>query len=207
MRLQPVPPGFVLEAFLASTAAVTLAEMGDKTQLLTLFLAARYRRPVPIAAGIIIATLLNHWLSALLGAWLAGWLSPAWLSLAVGLSFIAIGLWLLIPDRAEDTDSRWLRWGPLAASTVLFFLAEIGDKTQIATVILAARYDAMAMVVAGTTVGMLAANLPVLLAGGWLLARISLDWARRAACGLFLLLGLIALWPWWLAITGATAPS
>lgn len=194
-----------MEAFLASTIAVTLAEMGDKTQLLTLFLVARFRRPLPIVTGIIIATLLNHWLSALLGTWLADWLSPAWLSLMVGLSFIAIGLWLLVPDKEEDTDNRWLRWGPLAATTVLFFIAEIGDKTQIATVILAARYDAMAMVVAGTTAGMLLANLPVLLAGGWLLARISLAWTRRAACALFILLGLIALWPWWLAVTAGPA--
>ena len=183
-----------MEALIASTVAVALAEMGDKTQLLSLFLAARFRRPLPIIAGITIATLLNHALSAWLGQWLADRIDPALLSWVVGLSFIAIGLWLLIPDRDEETGNRWLRWGPLAATTVLFFIAEIGDKTQIATVILAARYEDLAMVVIGTTAGMLAANIPVLLAGGWLLARVSLLWTRRVACAVFVVLGLVSLW-------------
>lgn len=185
-----------MEALIASTLAVALAEMGDKTQLLSLFLAARFRRPVPIIAGIVLATLLNHGLSAWLGQWLADRLDPAVLGWVVGFSFIAIGLWLLIPDRDEETGSRWLRWGPLVATTVLFFIAEIGDKTQIATVILAARYEDLWMVVFGTTAGMLVANIPVLLAGGWLLARVSLTWTRRAACAVFILFGLVALWRW-----------
>lgn len=185
-----------MEALFSSTVAVGLAEIGDKTQLLSLFLIARYHRAAPIVLGIIIATLLNHWLSALLGEWVARQLPEQWLQRGVGLSFIAIGLWLLIPDRDGDADSRWLRWGPLTATTVLFFLAEIGDKTQVATVVLAAHYESLLAVVAGTTLGMLAANVPVLLGGRWLLERVPLNAVRALSCALFVALGLATLWEW-----------
>lgn len=186
-----------MEALLASTTAVALAEIGDKTQLLTLFLMVRYRRPLPILAGILIATLGNHWLSAWLGIWLADLLDPHWLQFAVGISFIAIGLWLLVPDKLDDSGTTRSRWGPFLATTVLFFIAEIGDKTQIATLVLAAHYEQMLPVVIGTTAGMLLANIPVLLAGERLLTRLPLSWTRRAACILFVALGALTLKPWW----------
>jgi len=188
-----------VDAFLASTAAVTLAEMGDKTQLLTLFLMVRYRRPLVILAGILLATLANHWLSAWLGIWAAQWLDPRHAQLAIGISFIAIGLWLLVPDKLEEPSSLGRKWGPLLTTTVLFFLAEIGDKTQVATVVLAAHYEQLAAVVVGTTVGMLLANAPMLLIGEQLLQRLPLARLRLAAFALFTLLGLWSLAPWWTA--------
>lgn len=186
-----------MDALIASTAAVAIAEIGDKTQLLSLFLVARFHARGAIVAGIIVATLLNHALSAWLGAWLASVLPPGWLPALVGLSFVLIGLWLLIPDRDDAGESPLYRYGPFVATTVLFFLAEIGDKTQIATVVLAARYAETWQVIIGTTLGMLAANVPVILAGRWLMERLPLNASRIAACVLFLTLGVLTLIEGW----------
>ena len=183
-----------MEALFASTAAVAIAEIGDKTQLLSLFLVHKFRgRQLAIILGIIAATLVNHALSAWLGAMVAAWLPPSALKWIVGGSFIAIGLWLLIPDKDDDEESSLLKYGAFAATLVLFFLAEIGDKTQIATVVLAARYAETAQVVAGTTLGMVLANAPVVLLGDKLMRRLPLVWAHRFACGLFLVLGVVTL--------------
>jgi len=180
----------LMEAFLSSFTAVAIAEIGDKTQLLSLFLAARFRSKSAIIAGILVATLLNHAASAWLGVWVAQFIPPGWHNWLLGGSFIAVALWLLIPDKDDSGDTSVLRFGAFTASCVLFFLAEIGDKTQIATVILAASFEnAVWMVIVGTTLGMLAANVPVVYAGSWLLQKISLHWARRAACAVFMLLG------------------
>lgn len=185
-----------MEALISSTVAVAIAEIGDKTQLLSLFLVARFSNRWAIVAGIIAATLVNHGVSAWLGAWIAEAIPAEWLKWMVALSFFVIGAWLLIPDRDSDEESSVLKYGAFLATTVLFFIAEIGDKTQIATVVLAARYDATLAVVGGTTLGMLAANVPVILAGGWLMERIPLTWTRRAAFVLFVAMGVITLLAW-----------
>lgn len=183
-----------MEAFLSSTFAVAIAEIGDKTQLLALFLAARYGRPYIISLGVLVATLVNHALSAWLGSMLADVIPAEWIKWIIGGSFIAIGLWLLIPDKEDDEMGRFANYGPFVATLVLFFLAEIGDKTQIATVILAAKFSAdmwMTMVViAGTTFGMLLANVPVIFAGKWLMDKLPLGIAHKIACVLFILLGI-----------------
>lgn len=182
-----------MEALFSSTLAVALAEIGDKTQLLALLLISRYNRPYTIAAGILVATLINHALSAWLGTWLADLIPPHWIPWLISISFILVALWTLIPDKPEDRNGRFHQYGPFIATTILFFLAEIGDKTQVATVVLAAKYDAFAAVVVGTTLGMLLANLPVLFAGRWVLERIPLKYARISACLLFLILAVLTL--------------
>jgi putative Ca2+/H+ antiporter (TMEM165/GDT1 family) len=185
---------YPVDALFASTAAVAIAEIGDKTQLLSLFLVHRFREQrLAIIAGIIAATLVNHALSAWLGAIAATWLPPHILKWIVGISFIVIALWLLIPDQDSDEESGLLKYGAFVATLVLFFIAEIGDKTQIATVVLAARYDDTLQVIAGTTLGMVLANAPVVLLGERLMRRLPLDWARRGACALFLVLGVLTL--------------
>ncbi len=181
------------DAFVASFASVTVAEIGDKTQLLSLFLAARFRSRGAIIAGILVATLLNHAASAWFGAWVAQFIPQGWHSWLLGGSFIAVALWLLIPDKDDSEEVSVLKYGAFFASCILFFLAEIGDKTQVATVLLAATYPQIWQVIVGTTLGMLAANVPVVYAGSWLLERISLDWARRIACAIFILLGIITI--------------
>lgn len=183
-----------MEALFASTAAVAIAEIGDKTQLLSLFLVHKFRgRGLAIIAGIIAATLVNHALSAWLGAIAATWLPPQALRWIIGLSFIALAFWLLIPDKDDDNESGLLKYGAFAATLVLFFLAEIGDKTQIATVVLAARYDGTVQVVMGTTLGMVLANAPVVMLGEKLMRKLPLVWARRGAFVLFLILGVLTL--------------
>ncbi|MBU1618580.1 MAG: TMEM165/GDT1 family protein [Gammaproteobacteria bacterium] len=181
------------DAFVASFASVAVAEIGDKTQLLSLFLAARFRSRGAIIAGILVATLLNHAASAWFGAWVAQFIPEGWHAWLLGGSFIAVALWLLIPDKDESEEVSVLKYGAFFASCILFFLAEIGDKTQVATVLLAATYPQTWQVILGTTIGMLAANVPVVYAGSWLLERISLDWARRVACAIFMLLGVLAI--------------
>ncbi len=183
-----------MDAFLASTLAVAVAEIGDKTQLLSLFLVARYTKRLPIILGILVATILNHALSALLGAWIAEWIPEAWLPWILAVSFVAIALWLLIPDKDDSDDSAFLGMGAFMATTVMFFLAEIGDKTQIATVVLAARYTETFLVILGTTVGMLLANIPVIMAGKWLMDRLPLATARIGASILFVILAVVTLW-------------
>lgn len=183
-----------MDAFLASTLAVAIAEIGDKTQLLSLFLVARYAKRTPIILGILIATVLNHALSAWLGAWVAQWIPEAWLPWILAVSFVAIALWLLIPDKDDSEDSKFLGMGAFMATTIMFFLAEIGDKTQIATVVLAARYTDTFWVIMGTTVGMLLANVPVIMAGRWLMERLPLATARVGASLLFVVLAVVTLW-------------
>lgn len=183
-----------MDALLSSFTAVAIAEIGDKTQLLSLFLAARFRSKMAIIAGILVATLLNHAASAWFGVWIAAFIPDGWHAWLLGGSFIIVALWLLIPDKDGSGDSSMLKYGAFVSSCVLFFLAEIGDKTQVATVILSASYpDATWTVIWGTTLGMLAANVPVVYAGSWLMQRIPLDYARWAACGVFILLGLLMI--------------
>lgn len=186
-----------MDALFVSTFAVAIAEIGDKTQLLALLLAARYRRPWPIAAGILLATLLNHALAAWFGAALSEWLPAGVLRWLVAGSFLAVALWTLRPDRLEDEERRKTGLGgAFLATLVAFFLAEIGDKTQVATVLLAAKYEALAQVIAGTTLGMLVANLPVILLGARFAERLPLRAARIAAALLFLVLAA------WVALRG-----
>lgn len=182
-----------LEAFGVSTGAVFLGEIGDKTQLLALLLASRFRRPLPIIAGILIATLANHALAVYAGRSLNGWLDPQWLPWIVGISFIGVGLWALVPDKLDEKDAGPATGNVLWISTLSFFIAEIGDKTQIATAVLAARYDMFLPVLAGTTGGMLLADVPVVLLGGALAARLPVKPIRFAAAALFILLGLASL--------------
>ena len=186
-----------MDALLFSTLAVAIAEIGDKTQLLALVLAARYRRAWPIVAGIVVATLLNHSLAAWLGELVGQWLDPRWLRWFVVASFFAVALWALVPDKLDDDGAPKLpKYGPFVATTIAFFLVEIGDKTQVATIVLAARYDPLWQVVAGTTLGMVIANAPVVLLGSKFAAKLPLKAARFAAAALFAALGL------WVAVQG-----
>ncbi len=184
-----------MEAFVTSLLAVALAEVGDKTQLLSFVLAARLRRPLAIILGILAATLANHALAGALGAWLATLASPRLLPWLVGAGFIACGLWLLRPDTLECAPPV-PRLGAFLAATLAFFLAEMGDKTQLATVALGARFEPLAAVVLGTTLGMLAANIPAVLVGEALAHRLPLKALRYAAAALFVATGLASLlWP------------
>lgn len=182
-----------MEAFLSSTLAVAIAEIGDKTQLLALFLVTKYGRPYVISLGVLLSTILNHALSAWFGAWLGAKLPAEYIPWIISASFIAVAIWLLIPDKEDDDLGKFGKFGPLVATCVLFFLAEIGDKTQIATIILAAKYRSTFWVVAGTTLGMLLANVPVIFAGKWLMQRMPLDLARKGAFVLFLLLAMLTM--------------
>lgn len=183
-----------MEAFLSSTLAVAIAEIGDKTQLLALFLAARYGRPYIISLGVLVATLVNHAISAWIGVALANVIPQGWIPWLIAGSFLLIAIWLLIPDKDNEDMGRWAGYGPFVATLILFFLAEIGDKTQVATVILAAKYGvdvaSSSAVIVGTTFGMLLANLPVIFAGKWLMDRMPLALARKAAFVLFVLLAI-----------------
>ena len=186
----------MLEAFLWSTGVVALGEMGDKTQLLALVLAARFRRPWTIVAGIAVATLANHALAGALGHWIALQLGATTLRWVVGLGFIAMAAWMLVPDRLDDDDAAVARaghWGVFATTVVAFFLAEVGDKTQLATVALAARFPDLASVVAGTTVGLLLADAPVVWLGDALSRRLSMTGLHRVAAVLMALIGMLAL--------------
>jgi len=187
-----------MEAFFVSTGIVTLAEMGDKTQLLALLLAVRFRKPWPIVAGIFVATLANHALAGALGAWVTSVLGPDVLRWGLGLSFLAMAAWMLIPDRIdEDTESGAApRWGVFGTTLIAFFLAEMGDKTQIATVMLAAQYQAWLAVVAGTTLGMMLANAPVVWLGERLTRRIPIRLVHLVSAGIFAVLGGLTLVGW-----------
>jgi putative Ca2+/H+ antiporter (TMEM165/GDT1 family) len=182
-----------MEILLSSTAAVAIAEIGDKTQLLSLFLASRFKQRYAIIAGILVATLFNHAASAWLGVWLLDLLPPNMAPWIISGSFLLIALWLLIPDKQDDGPSSLDRYGAFVATTVLFFLVEIGDKTQIATVVLAAKYNEMFWVIAGTTLGMMIANVPVVFAGRWLMDRLPLNYARWGAFALFLAMAIITI--------------
>ena len=183
-----------MDAFSTSVITVALAEIGDKTQLLTLLLATRFNARTALITGIVLATLVNHGLSAWLGSYV-GALFPAnitnWL---VGLSFMLVGAWLLVPDKEEATTGRFDKFGAFCATFILFSVAELGDKTQVATVLLGAEYHQVMLVTLGTTVGMLLANVPVIFLGEKLLQRLPVKQVHRLAAALFIGLGFVTLW-------------
>jgi len=182
-----------MEAFLVSVAVVTLGEIGDKTQLLALVLAVRYRRPWPIVAGILVATLLNHTLAGVVGSWVRAAIPPDVLRWLLALSFFAVAAWALKPDTIDEKAPPATRFGVFGVTVIAFFLAEMGDKTQIATAILAARFDSLVAVVAGTTLGMLIADVPAVFAGKLAADRIPFKAIRIAAALLFAGLGVWVL--------------
>ena len=183
-----------MESFWVSTGVVALAEMGDKTQLLAFLLAARFKRPVPIIAGIFLATIVNHGLAGALGVWITTTLSPQIMRWVLGISFLAMAAWTLIPDKIEDDESSiTTRFGVFGATLVTFFLAEMGDKTQVATVAMAAHYQDAWKVVAGTTLGMMIADVPAVFLGDKLSAKLSLKWLHAAAALVFAALGVATL--------------
>ncbi|MGE5336201.1 MAG: TMEM165/GDT1 family protein [Gemmatimonadota bacterium] len=183
-----------MESLLVSIGVVALAEIGDKTQLLAFILAARFKRPAPIIAGILVATLVNHGLAGAVGAWLTTAISPAILRWVLGLSFIGMAIWTLIPDEIEEDETRVARrFGVFGATLVTFFLAEMGDKTQLATVAMAAHYGTPLLVVAGTTLGMLIADVPAVFVGEKLAERIPMRLVHSVAAAIFALLGIATL--------------
>jgi Ca2+/H+ antiporter, TMEM165/GDT1 family len=183
-----------MEAFLISTGIVALAEMGDKTQLLSLVLAARFRKPWPIVWGILVATLANHALAGGLGAWVTQFMGPAAMRWVLGVSFLAMAAWMLVPDKLDDDDADVApKFGVFGTTVIAFFLAEMGDKTQIATVMLAAEYQSWLWVVAGTTLGMMLANAPVVWFGERITRLVPLAWVHRISAAVFVVLGLLVL--------------
>lgn len=183
-----------MEAFLVSTGIVALAEMGDKTQLLALLLTARFRRPWPIVLGILVATLINHGLAGAAGAWVTTLLGPQLLRWILGGSFVAMALWMLVPDKLDSGDAPSApRLGIFGTTVVAFFLAEMGDKTQVATVMLAAQYHAWFWVVAGTTLGMMLANAPVVWLGERIMRRVPVRAVHAISALVFMALGLYTL--------------
>lgn len=185
----------VNQAFLVSTGAVALAEIGDKTQLLSLVLAARYRKPMPIILGVLFATLVNHAGAGALGAWLGALVTPSVMRWALAASFVAMGLWILVPDKLDEGEAEVnrTRLGVFGATVVTFFLAEMGDKTQIATVALAARFHDFFGVVAGTTLGMMIANVPAILLGDRFAHKLPTKLVHGIAAVMFVVLGVLAL--------------
>jgi putative Ca2+/H+ antiporter (TMEM165/GDT1 family) len=187
------PRSASLEPILASFALVALSEMGDKTQLLAFSLATRYRRPWVVMAGILTATILNHLLAAAAGSWVSAHVPPRVMAGVLGATFVGFGLWTLRPDTLDD-DARPDRFGPYLTTTVLFFLAEMGDKTQLATVALAAEFRSVVLVTIGTTAGMLASDGLAVFLGERLARRVPMAWVRRAAAALFFVFGALSLW-------------
>jgi putative Ca2+/H+ antiporter (TMEM165/GDT1 family) len=183
-----------MESLLVSTGVVALAEIGDKTQLLAFILAARFKKPVPIILGILVATIVNHGLAGALGAWITSTISPEILRWVLGLSFIGMAIWTLIPDKIEEEEMQIAkRFGVFGATLITFFLAEMGDKTQIATVAMAAHYTTPVMVVIGTTLGMLLADVPAVFIGDKLANKIPMKLVHTIAAGIFALLGMATL--------------
>ena len=182
-----------MEAFLVSAGVVALAEIGDKTQFLALLLAARFRAPVPVTCGILSATLVNHFAAGALGTLLAASISPAVMRYLLAASFLATALWMLIPDRPLAAGARPGRFGAYGSSLISFFLLEIGDKTQIATVALAARYHALVAVIAGTTLGVMLADVPVVLLGEAASNALPLKWVHRVAAAVCVVLAALTL--------------
>jgi putative Ca2+/H+ antiporter (TMEM165/GDT1 family) len=183
-----------VEAFLVSTGVVALGEIGDKTQLLALLLAARFRRPWPIMAGILVATLANHALAGFVGGAVASWLGPELLRWVVGVAFLAMAAWMLVPDRVDaDAAGTGTRFGVFGTTLIAFFIAEMGDKTQIATVALAARYAELGAVVLGTTAGLMLANVPAVLLGDVVAKKVSMRLVHTIAAAIFALLGVLTL--------------
>ncbi|HET9694936.1 MAG TPA: TMEM165/GDT1 family protein [Steroidobacteraceae bacterium] len=184
-----------MEAFLVSTGIVALAEIGDKTQLLALVLAARFRKPLPIIGGILVATLANHAMAGVAGAWVAALVGPTAMRWILGLSFIAMAAWTLVPDELDEDAERapLPRFGVFGTTLIAFFLLEMGDKTQIATVALAARYASLVGVVAGTTLGMMLANVPAVLLGEVAAKKLPMRLVHRIAAAIFVALGVTVL--------------
>ncbi|TRZ56030.1 MAG: TMEM165/GDT1 family protein [Rhodocyclaceae bacterium] len=182
-----------MEAFLVSTGIVALAEIGDKTQLLAFILAAKFRKPLPIVFGILVATLGNHALAGAIGSWITALMGPETLRWVLGLSFIGMAVWTLIPDKFEEEDAKLARFGVFGTTLVAFFLAEMGDKTQVATVALAAQYQSLFSVVAGTTLGMMIANVPAVLLGDRIAHRMPVRLVHSIAAAIFAILGAAAL--------------
>jgi len=181
------------EAFLVSTGLVALAEIGDKTQLLSLVLAARFRKPWPIVAGILAATLANHAMAGALGAWITSIVGTGVMTKIVGVSFLAMAAWALVPDKLDEPGAQRSRRGVFLTTVTMFFVAEMGDKTQVATLMLAARYASLVAVVLGTTFGMLLANVPVVFFGDAIAKRVPLGIVRKVTAAAFAVLGALAL--------------
>jgi Ca2+/H+ antiporter, TMEM165/GDT1 family len=185
---------FMFETLFISTGVVALAEIGDKTQLLAFILAARFKKPVPIILGILCATVVNHGLAGALGAWITSAITPETMRWVLGASFIAMAIWTLIPDKIEDEETQVAqRLGVFGATLITFFLAEMGDKTQIATVAMAAKFSSPVLVVIGTTLGMLIADVPAVFVGDRFAAKIPMQLVHSIAAGIFAVLGIATL--------------
>ena len=182
-----------MEAFFISTGIVALAEIGDKTQLLAFMLAAKFREPVPIVLGILVATLANHGFAGAVGAWVTTLLSAEALRWILGVSFIAMAVWTLIPDKFDEDDAKLARFGVFGTTLIAFFFAEMGDKTQVATVALAAQFQSLFWVVAGTTVGMMVANVPAVIMGDRIAHKMPVVLVHRVAATIFAVLGVLTL--------------
>jgi putative Ca2+/H+ antiporter (TMEM165/GDT1 family) len=182
-----------LEAFLVSTGIVALAEIGDKTQLLAFILAAKFRKPIPIVLGILAATLVNHGFAGALGAYITSLVDPHTMRWILGVSFLAMAAWILVPDKFDEDEAKLARFGVFGTTLIAFFLAEMGDKTQIATVALAAQYHALFAVVAGTTFGMMIANVPAVILGDKIANRLPVQIVHRVAAAIFAVLGVATL--------------
>ena len=182
-----------MEAFLVSTGVVALGEMGDKTQLLAMLLAVKFRRPIPIILGIFVATLANHAMAGAVGDWVAHAMGPDVLRWVIGVSFIAMAAWMLIPDKIDENETARVRFGVFGTTVITFFLAEMGDKTQIATVALAARYTDLVAVVAGTTLGMMISNVPAVFMGEKIAQKVSMKLVHGIAAAIFVVLGVLTL--------------
>lgn len=184
-----------MDAFLVSTGIVALAELGDRTQLLALLLAARFRRPVPIILGMLLSTILNHLFAGAIGHWLSAYIDEKIINWILVFSFLAMAIWILIPDKIDDDEASALKkFGPFLTTFIAFFLAEMGDKTQIATVMLAAQYNSLFWVVAGTTVGMMLANVPVVLLGNFSANKLPLRLIHIIAAIIFIIMAGVAIY-------------
>ena len=182
-----------MEAFLVSTGFVALAEIGDKTQLLAFVLAAKYRKPLPICMGILLATLANHSFAGLIGAWITTLLAPQTLRWVLGVSFLAMAGWILVPDKFDESEAQPSHFGIFGATLVAFFLMEMGDKTQVATIALAAQYQLVTWVVLGTTLGMMIANVPAVILGDRIAGKIPIRLVHSIAAVIFAVLGVLTL--------------
>ncbi|MDD2665029.1 MAG: TMEM165/GDT1 family protein [Dechloromonas sp.] len=182
-----------MEAFLVSTGIVALAEIGDKTQLLAFILAAKFRKPIPIIVGILLATLANHAFAGALGSWITSMVAPETMRWVLGLSFLGMAIWTLIPDKLDEDEAKLAKYGVFGTTLIAFFLAEMGDKTQVATVALTAQYHAFFSVVTGTTLGMMIANVPAVLLGDKIAHKMPIRIVHSVAAGIFAILGIATL--------------
>ena len=182
-----------MESFLVSAGIVALAEIGDKTQLLAFILAAKFRKPIPIIVGILVATIANHAFAGALGSWITSLVAPETMRWVLGLSFVGMAIWTLIPDKFDEEEAKLAKFGVFGTTVIAFFLAEMGDKTQVATVALAAQYHAFFSVVAGTTFGMMIANVPAVLLGDKIAHKMPVRVVHAIAAGIFAILGIATL--------------